>query len=55
MRFVMPPWLKKGLWVAVGLFVLVYVISQPEQAANIVKGFFGWVSNLFTFFTSLAS
>ncbi|WP_296141378.1 hypothetical protein [uncultured Tessaracoccus sp.] len=48
-------WLKRVLLVLVAAFVVFYLFTRPEDAANAVKTFFGAFSAVGTFFTSLAS
>jgi hypothetical protein len=55
----MPPWLKKGLWIALAIFVLFFLITQPELAATILKGIgrgvVSVIGGIASFFQALAS
>lgn len=46
-------WIKKILVVLVAAFVVFYLFTRPEAAAEAVKTFFGAFQSLGTFFTSL--
>lgn len=46
-------WLKKVLIVLVAAFVIFYLFTRPEAAAEAVRTFFGAFEALGTFFTSL--
>ncbi len=48
-------WLKKALLLLVAAFVLFYLFTRPEAAAEAVKSFFGAFEAIGRFFTSLAS
>lgn len=48
-------WLKKALLVLVAAFVLFYLFTRPEAAAEAVKSFFGAFEAIGRFFTSLAA
>ena len=48
-------WIKKILVLLVAAFVVFYLFTRPEAAAEAVKTFFGAFEALGTFFTSLAS
>jgi hypothetical protein len=48
-------WIKRVLLVLVAAFVVFYLFTRPEAAAEAVKTFFGAFEALGTFFTSLAS
>lgn len=50
----MMDWVKKVLIVMVAAFVVFYLFTYPEAAANAVKTFFGAFQAIGTFFTSLA-
>lgn len=47
-------WIKKILVVLVAAFVVFYLFTRPEAAAEAVKTFFGAFEALGRFFTSLA-
>ena len=47
-------WIKNILVVLVAAFVVFYLFTRPEAAAEAVKTFFGAFEALGTFFTSLA-
>ncbi len=51
----MQKWIKTGVTVLVVGFVLYYLFTQPESAANFVKGVFGAVDSIFRFFAQLAA
>ncbi len=46
-------WLKKVLIVLVAAFVIFYLFTRPEAAAEAVRTFFGAFEALGTFFTNL--
>lgn len=46
-------WLKKILLALVAAFVLFYLFTRPEDAADAVRTFFGAFEAIGTFFTSL--
>ncbi|MHA6511700.1 hypothetical protein [Tessaracoccus sp. Z1128] len=48
-------WLKKALLVLVAAFVLFYLFTRPEDAAQAVRTFFGAFEAIGRFFTSLAA
>lgn len=48
-------WIKKILLILVAAFVVFYLFTRPEAAADAVKTFFGAFEAIGTFFTSLAS
>ena len=48
-------WLKKALLVLVAAFVLFYLFTRPEAAAEAVKSFFGAFEAIGVFITSLAA
>lgn len=48
-------WIKKILILLVAAFVVFYLFTRPEAAAEAVKTFFGAFESLGTFFTSLVS
>ncbi|MDO5091968.1 MAG: hypothetical protein Q4D79_00875 [Propionibacteriaceae bacterium] len=48
-------WLKKVLVVVGIAFVLFYLFTRPEAAAEAVKGFFGGFESIWRFFGELAS
>lgn len=48
-------WVKKILIVLVAAFVVFYLFTRPEAAAEAVKTFFGAFESIARFFTSLAS
>lgn len=48
-------WVKKVLIVLVAAFVVFYLFTRPEAAAEAVKTFFGAFEAIARFFTSLAS
>lgn len=48
-------WLKKALLVLVAGFVLFYLFTRPEAAAEAVKTFFGAFEAIGVFFNSLAA
>lgn len=47
-------WIKKVLLVLVVAFVLFYLFTRPEAAAEAVRTFFGAFDSIGRFFTSLA-
>lgn len=47
--------IKKLLIALVAAFVLFYLFTRPESAAEAVKTFFGAFQSIGTFFTSLVS
>ena len=47
-------WIKKILVVLIAAFVVFYLFTRPEAAAEAVKTFFGAVEAIGRFFTSLA-
>ena len=47
-------WIKKILLVLVAAFVLYYLFTRPEAAAEAVRSFFGAFESIGRFFTSLA-
>lgn len=47
-------WIKKILLVLVVAFVLFYLFTRPEAAADAVRTFFGAFESIGRFFTSLA-
>lgn len=48
-------WIKRALLVLVAAFVVFYLFTRPEDAAEAVKTFFGAFQAIGTFFSSLAS
>lgn len=48
-------WLKKVLIVVGVAFVLFYLFTRPEAAAEAVRGFFGGFESIGRFFSKLAS
>ena len=46
-------WVKKILIVLVAAFVVFYLFTRPEAAAEAVKTFFGAFEAIGTFFTAL--
>lgn len=48
-------WIKKILILLVAAFVVFYLFTRPEAAAEAVKTFFGAFESLGTFFTSLVN
>ncbi len=48
-------WVKKILVVLVAAFVIFYLFTRPEAAAEAVRTFFGAFEALGTFFTKLAA
>ena len=48
-------WIKKILLVLVVAFVLFYLFTRPEAAAQAVMTFFGAFESIGRFFTTLAS
>ncbi len=48
-------WVKKALIVLVAAFVVFYLFTRPEAAAEAVKTFFGAFEALGRFFTTLAN
>lgn len=48
-------WIKKLLILLVAAFVVFYLFTRPEAAAEAVKTFFSAFESLGTFFTSLVS
>lgn len=51
----MVSWIKRVLLVLVAAFVVFYLFTRPEDAAEAVRTFFGAFEAIGTFFTSLAS
>ncbi|GAA3857269.1 hypothetical protein [Tessaracoccus defluvii] len=51
----MVSWIKKILLVLVVAFVLFYLFTRPEAAAQAVMTFFGAFESIGRFFTTLAS
>ena len=47
-------WIKKILVVLIAAFVVFYLFTRPEAAAEAVKTFFGAFEAIGRFFTSLA-
>ena len=47
-------WIKKILQVLVAAFVLYYLFTRPEAAAEAVRSFFGAFESIGRFFTTLA-
>lgn len=48
-------WIKKIFIGLVAAFVVFYLFTRPEDAAEAVKTFFGAFESIATFFTSLVS
>lgn len=48
-------WIKKILIVLVAAFVVFYLFTRPEAAAEAVKTFFAAFESIGTFFTSLVN
>jgi hypothetical protein len=48
-------WVKKAVWLLVAAFILFYLFTKPEQAAAVVKTFFGAFDSIVRFFRALAS
>ncbi|WP_185744154.1 hypothetical protein [Arachnia propionica] len=48
-------WVKKVLVVLGVAFVVFYLFTRPEDAANAVRAFFGAFESIARFFTQLAS
>lgn len=48
-------WIKRALLVLVAAFVVFYLFTRPEDAAQAVKTFFSAFEAIGTFFTTLAS
>lgn len=48
-------WIKRVLLVLVAAFVVFYLFTRPQDAAEAVKTFFGAFEAIGTFFTTLAS
>ena len=53
-RKVVGNWIKKILLVLVAAFVLFYLFTRPEAAAEAVRSFFGAFESIGRFFTTLA-
>lgn len=51
----MAKWLKTLLWTLVGLFIIYYIYTRPEAAADFVNAIFNAFDSLMRFFSSLAS
>lgn len=51
----MDKWFKKFLTTLLIAFLLFYLITRPEQSAEIVKGIGGVFVAIYRFFVSLAS
>ncbi|NHB85987.1 hypothetical protein G7085_19485 [Tessaracoccus sp. HDW20] len=51
----MGTWIKKILLILIVAFVLFYLFTRPEAAAEAVRTFFGAFESIGTFFTTLAS
>lgn len=51
----MVSWIKRLLLVLVAAFVVFYLFTRPEDAAEAVKTFFGAFESVGTFFTTLVS
>ena len=49
----MSTWFKSIVWTLVILFLLFYLYTRPEAAADVVKSAFGMVDSVGRFFTSL--
>ncbi len=49
----MSKWFKSIVWTLVIAFLLFYLYTRPEAAADFVKGVFGIVDSVGVFFTSL--
>jgi len=47
-------WIKKILLILIVAFVLFYLFTRPEAAAEAVRTFFGAFESIGTFFTTLA-
>ncbi len=45
---------KTIIWVLVIGFLLFYLVTNPEGAANAVRTVGSWIQSIFTFFASLA-
>lgn len=50
----MVDWIKKVLMVLGISFVVFYLFTRPEDAANAVRGFLGGFESIARFFTQLA-
>ncbi len=48
-------WIKRALLVLVAAFVVFYLFTRPEAAAEAVLTFFGAFESIARFFTALAS
>ena len=51
----MSNWVKKIFWFLVVAFALYYLVTRPEDAANIVRSIVDAFRSLGTFFSQLAS
>ncbi|QXT64083.1 MULTISPECIES: hypothetical protein [Tessaracoccus] len=47
-------WIKKLLLLLVAAFVIWYLVTRPEAAAEAVRAFFGAFESFVRFFTTLA-
>ncbi|CAL8972400.1 hypothetical protein TESS_TESS_02484 [Tessaracoccus sp. O5.2] len=48
-------WVKKALLLLIAAFVLFYLFTRPEAAAEAVRAFFGAFEAIGRFFTTLAA
>jgi len=53
-RAIVLNWIKKLLLLLVAAFVIWYLVTRPEAAAEAVRAFFGAFESFVRFFTTLA-
>lgn len=50
----MNKWVKRTLWTLLAAFLLFYLFTRPEAAAEAVKTVVGWFQAIIRFFETLA-